>query len=79
MCNGAPDARRIASVETAHPGTQVWWECATGETLADFDTVGEGQGLRYAVINLGAASREALVAKVTALQDELGARLTPVL
>lgn len=70
----APLAGRIAEVERQFPGTQIWWECRRGQELAGFDAAGEGQGLRYGVINLGASRREELVARAQAVEAALGAR-----
>lgn len=72
-----PDAARLAALEAQHPGTHVWWECAAGEVLAGFDRVGERQGRRYAVINLGASRHEELAEQAAAHAAALGARLVP--
>ena len=72
----APSSEQIAAVEAASPGTHVWWECAPGDVLSHFDAAGEGQGWRYAVVNLGARTRAELETKARAVVEDLGARLT---
>ena len=39
---------------------------------------GEGQGYRYAVINLGAKTREGLLSKARDVERALGGRLVPL-
>jgi biotin carboxylase len=73
----APSSEAIEAVEARHPGTNVWWECTEGEVLAGFDEVGERQGHRYAVLNLGAARHDALPEEAAQRVLELGARLVP--
>jgi hypothetical protein len=74
----APTAARLTDVERAHPGVRVWWECREGQVLADFDAAGEGQGFRYAVLNVGADTRAGLVERARAVEEALGARLVPL-
>ncbi len=74
----APSAARVLEVERAFPGTLVWWECREGERLVGVDRAGEGQGLRYAVVNVGARTREGLEATAQAVVEALGARLVPL-
>jgi hypothetical protein len=74
----APTPERIREAEAAFPGTLVWWECREGEVLSGFDAAGEGQGWRYAVINVGADTREALAGKAEAVERALGAVLRPL-
>jgi biotin carboxylase len=74
----APTPARVDEVERAHPGTRVWWECRAGDELAGFDEAGEGQGYRYAVLNVGADSRAGLVEQARAVEAALGARLVPL-
>ena len=73
----APSAARIQEVERAFPGTRVWWECRVGDALDGFDTAGENQGYRYAVLNVGAHTRHGLVERAATVEQALGARLTP--
>jgi hypothetical protein len=56
----APDAAALAAAEADFPGALVWSECSAGEALADFDEDEDGSSHRYAVVNLGGASRDAL-------------------
>jgi biotin carboxylase len=74
----APTPARVDELERAHPGTHVWWECREGDELADFDTLGEGQGYRYAVINVGADTRAGLLERARKVEEALGARLVPL-
>jgi ubiquinone/menaquinone biosynthesis C-methylase UbiE/biotin carboxylase len=74
----APDARDVAAAEALYPGTLVWVECATGDTLCDFDSIEDGASVRYAVINVGAPTREALVERARAVEERLRFTLEPV-
>lgn len=74
----APLAGRVAEVERQFPGTLVWWECRRGQELAGFDAAGEGQGLRYAVINVGASRRDELQAKAAAVEAALAPHFRPL-
>lgn len=74
----APSPERIAEVERAFPGTLIWWECSEGEVLEGFDRAGEGQGYRYAVLNVGASTRAGLAERARAVQQALGARFAPL-
>lgn len=73
----APSAAEIAAAEAAFPGALVWSECAVGEELADFEQGEDGASHRYAVVNLGGASREDLDARLAALRARLGYRIRP--
>ena len=73
----APDARAIAELEAEHPGALVWSECAPGDLLADFDVDEDGASHRYAVVNLGGATRTDLDARLAALLQRLPFTLTP--
>jgi hypothetical protein len=75
---GAPGAEAIAAAEAAFPETLVWSECAAGDELADFDVDEDGTSHRYAVVNLGGESREALDARLAAVRDRLGYRMEPL-
>jgi ATP-grasp domain len=74
----APDAAGIARVEALFPGTLVWSECAAGDELADFEVDEDGASHRYAVVNLGAASREDLDARLATVRERLGYELAPL-
>jgi biotin carboxylase len=67
----APTAQAIAALEAEAPDTLIWWEAAPGEPGADCDALGEGQGERLAVINLGAPSRAALLERGEGLGSAL--------
>jgi biotin carboxylase len=73
----APDAAAIAAAEAAFPGALVWSECSAGDELADFDVDEDGASHRYAVVNLGGASREDLDARLAAIVDRLGWAMGP--
>jgi hypothetical protein len=73
--DAAPGADDLAAAEALFPGTLVWPECAAGQALTDF--AGEdGRSCRYAVINLGAADRDALADRFAAVRDRLGYRFS---
>lgn len=74
----APDARAIAVAEAAEPGALVWSECAPGDALADFTSGEDGASHRYAVVNLGGASRDDLDARLAAIVARLGFRMEPL-
>jgi len=74
----APDAEAIAASEAAFPETLVWSECSPGDELADFDVDEDGTSHRYAVVNLGAESREALDARLAELCARLGYQMEPI-
>jgi len=67
----APDAERIARAEALFPHTLVWSECEAGDALADFDVDEDGASHRYAVVNLGGASRDDLDARLTEVRAAL--------
>lgn len=68
----APDAERIAEVEARHPGVLVWSECEVGQRLDDFERFEDGYSARYAIVNLGADSRGALLDLRAEVESELG-------
>lgn len=73
-----PTPERVREVEAAHPGTLTWIECREGQLLSDFELLEDGQSCRYAVINLGAQSRDDLLSLVETLEQELGLVLEPL-
>ena len=75
---GAPDAGAIAAAEASLPGALVWSECAAGDLLADFDAGEDGASHRYAVVNLGGASREDLDARLAEIVTRLGWAMGPL-
>lgn len=70
----APEPAEIGAIEAIYPGTLVWSECHTGQLLADFESIEDGQSCRYGVINLGAADREDLYSKLRDIEERLGYR-----
>ena len=75
--DAAPGPAEIAAAEAASPGALVWSECAPGDVLADFDVDEDGGSHRYAVVNLGGASREDLAERCAAVERALGYRFIP--
>ena len=74
----APSAERVRELELHHQGALIWLECEQGTRLEDFSTWEDGQSVRYAVINLGAASRRELKKALAGLEAELAIDLVPV-
>ena len=74
----APDVEAVAAAEALHPETLVWSECGAGEELADFEVDEDGASHRYAVVNLGGASREDLAARLDPVRKRLGYALEPL-
>jgi hypothetical protein len=73
----APSAADVTAAESLYPGTLIWPECRTGDVLADFASE-DGHSARYAVLNLGAPDRPALLERARAVQDRLGFQLAPL-
>ena len=73
----APTPAELAAAEALFPDTLVWSECRSGDILADFASE-DGHSARYAVLNLGAPTRAALLDRARALQETLGFRLKPI-
>lgn len=73
----APDEARIAAVEAEFPRTLIWNEVENGQSLSDFASE-DGGSCRYAVVNLGAASRDELERKARSIQTALGYELDPL-
>jgi len=71
----APGPEDVAAAEQLFPGTLVWSECAVGEELADFDVDEDGGSHRYAVVNLGGASREEIGERLERVERRLGYRM----
>lgn len=74
----APDARAIAELEASLPGVLVWSECEAGDLLVDFDVDEDGASHRYAVVNIGGASREELDARLAEVAKRLGWGMAPL-
>jgi len=73
----APEARAVQEVEAAHPGTLVWLECATGDILDDFDWLEDGESQRYAIVNVGGASRSDVTQRFDRVCADLGLHVEP--
>ena len=73
----APDESAIAALEASLPGALVWSECAEGDALADFDVDEDGASHRYAVVNLGGASRDDLDVRLAEAVARLGWSMGP--
>lgn len=67
-----PDPAKIAAVEAEFPGTLVWLECEAGQELVDFESGEDGSSARYAIVNVGAADRDAAIDKAEAVRRALG-------
>jgi hypothetical protein len=74
----APGAEQLAVARAVFPDTLVWNECAAGEELADFEVDEDGASHRYAVLNLGGASRAELGERLAAVQVQLGYEMGPL-
>ena len=74
----APGPAEIAAAEREFPGALVWSECAVGEELANFEQDEDGASHRYAIANLGGASRLDLDGRLAALRARLGWRMEPL-
>lgn len=70
----APSADEVRATEAEFPGALVFNEIATGQELAEFESVEDGSSARYAVLNAGASSRAELDALAAAVQERLGYR-----
>ncbi len=70
----APEPGEIEAVEKMYPGTLIWSECQTGQLLADFESIEDGQSCRYGVINVGAPDREQLDSRIRDIEVRLGYR-----
>ncbi len=70
----APGPGEIEAIEKMYPETLIWSECQTGQLLADFESIEDGQSCRYGVINVGAPDRESLDSRIRELEERLGYR-----
>lgn len=73
-----PSPEDVAAAERLHDGTLVWLECEAGSELADFARYEDGFSCRYAVVNLGAPDRDALLARSDEVREKLGFELEPL-
>lgn len=74
----APGPAEIAAAERELGDALVWSECAAGEELANFEQDEDGASHRYAIANLGGASRADLDARLAALRARLGWRMARI-
>ncbi len=72
-----PSPDEIAELEREFPGTRIWLECRAGEVLCTAPEAEDGVSQRYAVANLGAGSRLALLDKARLIEERLGIVLEP--
>jgi len=73
----SPPADAVRRVQSAHPGTIIWIECATGDVLADFGKLEDGESYRYAIVNLGGRDRDDLAARCARVRTDLEIELEP--
>ncbi len=72
-----PNSADRAAAEHLFPGTLVWVECEPGQDLADFESTEDGSSARYAILNVGATSRDQLTTRIEAIQVRLAFQFTP--
>ena len=72
-----PDDRAVTAAEALFPETLVWNECGTGDALADFEAGEDGTSHRYAVVNLGGASRADCARRLAEVVARLGYAFEP--
>ena len=73
-----PHPDRIRAVESAVPGTMVWTEYPPGSEITDFTSGEDGFSARYAIVNLGAQSREDLARRFEEVVSSLGFNIVPL-
>ncbi|HEX6883322.1 MAG TPA: ATP-grasp domain-containing protein [Planctomycetota bacterium] len=73
----APTPEELRAAEALFPHTLAWSDCRTGDELCVGPTLEDGASARYAVLNLGGASRAELRACRARLETTLGYRFTP--
>jgi hypothetical protein len=71
----SPCETALAEAEAGLPGALIWNECAAGDELADFEADEDGASHRYAVVNLGGASRADLDLRLRRLRERLDWRM----
>ncbi len=74
----APDPAEVRAIEEQHAGSRVWVECRTGERLETGRHHEDGHSARYAVLNLGAATRRELEEKRLAIERALAISFEPL-
>lgn len=73
----APRAAELRALEARVPGTLLWSDCGAGDELTVSADVEDGQSVRYAVVNAGAASRSELPGKTAEMARLLGFEFAP--
>jgi biotin carboxylase len=71
----SPGEAAVAEAEADFPGALIWNECAAGEVLTDFAADEDGSSHRYAVVNLGGASRAELSRRLVRVRERLRWRM----
>jgi hypothetical protein len=74
----APGEAELAALARARPGLLAWADCRTGDVLRVAPEVEDGRSVRYAVLNLGGASRSDIAARAAAAERALGFELEPL-
>ncbi len=74
----APSPAQQRALEHAQPGTLLWSECARGDVLRVGPDVEDGHSVRYGVVNLGAAGRSDIEAKLATITRSLGFAFAPL-
>lgn len=74
----APDAARLRAIEREFPGTLLWSDCHGGESFHVGPEVEDGGSVRYAVVNLGAGSRDDIEVRLAAIRKALGFEFAPL-
>lgn len=73
----APGADDLAAARAVAPQTLIWTEVNAGDRLTDFTRGDDGHSYRYAVVNLGGDSVDAVARNLRAVTDRLGYRFEP--
>jgi biotin carboxylase len=71
----APGEAELAALARARPGLLAWADCRAGDVLRVAPEVEDGRSVRYAVVNLGGASRSDIATQAAATERALGFEL----
>jgi hypothetical protein len=74
----APDEAALRAAIAPHRGALAWSEVRAGDELRDFAATDDGCSSRYAVINVGAGTREELHAQRDGIARAAGWRFVPL-
>jgi biotin carboxylase len=74
----APSPAQLADALSGLPGALAWNEVSTGDVLDDFVAADDGKSYRYAVLNVGAGSRAALIAQRELFEGIAGYRFARI-